>query len=278
MREAYAVQVEMRELSLSNTYRHFILSQANVLPQSPALVLADFLLYEQERTKYKSLDKAKKPKNRREGSNILKALKRQSRAIQAHPGRRFVLSDAAVERYDETMEKNKHSIASSLYKVDDDFNHSVRYIFLRFFSTLLMRYKEYTKNGTFRYDDFLHSLTETTHGSKLFVESMLKTQMFERFLVESSTRRRLFDEHVLVQLNESLLKKKQETPFLDEQQTVQKLVEPASPCTAGIARGKVYEYDDFPKLDDEQFVAYNNLDPISALCYLGSDVICGLEW
>lgn len=278
MREPYANQVEMRELSLANTYRHFILSRANVLCHSKTLISADFILFEEEKTKYQSIDKSTKPQNRREAGNIFKALKRQSRAIKAPTGRTFILSETAAKRYDEHMEKNKHIIANNLYDVDDNLANSVRYIFLRFFSTLLMRYKDFTHNGTFRHTEFVQSLTDISHGNRLYVESIVKTQMFERFLVESSTRRRLFDEHVLVQLNESLMIKKQSTPFLDEQTTVKKIVEPASPCAVGIRRGLVYEYEKFPKLDAEQFVANRNLDPISALCYLGSDLICGFEW
>ncbi len=278
MREPYANQVEMRELSLANTHRHFILSRANVLSHSKPLIAADFLLFQEEKTKYQSLDTKTKPRNRREVGNIFNALKRQSRAMKANKGRTCVLSEAAAKRYDETMEKNKRNIAYTLYDVDESLSNSVRYTFLRFFSTLLMRYKDFIKNGTFRHEDFVQSLTEISHGNRLYVESIVKTQMFERFLVESSTRRRLFDEHVLVQLNESMMTKKQDTPFLDEQGAVKKIIEPASPCAVGIRKGKVFQYEMFPKLDAEQFVANRNLDPISALCYLGSDLICGLEW
>jgi hypothetical protein len=109
---------------------------------------------------------------------------------------------------------------------------------------------------------------------------MVKTQMFERFLVESSTRRRLFDEHVTLHLNENILAKKLETPFLDEQALVTKIIEPAAPCSAGVRRGKVFVYENLPStLNTDDLIAHKNLDPVSALCYLGGEVICGgFEW
>ena len=267
--------VEMRELSLSNTSRQWILSQASLLPHcEKPLILEDFILSGEEQTKYQSLDKYTKPTNRREsGGKIFQALKRQSRAIQGQ----FALSAAAAQRYDDRMEKEKHGISSGLYEVDEKLAGSVRYSFLRFFSTLLMRYKEFIKNGTFRHEQFVQSSfsADMSHGNRLYVESILKTQMFERFLVESSTRRRLFDEHVLVQQNENIMAKKKETPFLDTQTPIKKTILPAAPCTVGVRRGKVFEYENFPKMDTFEFVAHKNLDPVSALCSLGSDVICG---
>lgn len=274
MRESYAHMIEMREMSLANTHRHFILAQASLLPHSKALRSDDFILVGQEETKYQSQDKSVKPRNRRESGNIFKALKRQSRAMQGQ----FSLSAAAVRRYDEQMENEKGSIATGFYEVDENLADAVRYSFLRFFSSLLMRYKDFSKNGAFRHEAFVQSLTEISHGNRLYVESIVKTQMFERFLVESSTRRRLFDEHVLVQRNENMLAKKKDTPFLDKQVAVKKTIIPAPPCAAGVRRGKVFEYEKFPKLDDAEFVAHKNLDPISALCYLGGDVICGFDW
>jgi hypothetical protein len=274
MRESYAHMVEMREFSMANTHRHFILSHACLLPYAKPLTSGDFILAGNEETKYQSLDKTTKPTNRRESGNIFKTLKRQSRAIQGEVS----LSAAAARRYDERMEKDKFSIASGLYDVDEDLASSVRFSFLRFFSTLLMRYKEFNKNDSFRHEAFVQSLTELSHGNRLYVESILKTQMFERFLVESSTRRRLFDEHVMVQQNENVLAKKQQTPFLDEQGALKKTIIPAALCTAGAIRGKVFEYEKFPKLDSDEFVAHKTLDPLSALCYLGSDVICGYAW
>jgi UDP-3-O-acyl-N-acetylglucosamine deacetylase len=31
-------------------------------------------------------------------------------------------------------------------------------------------------------------------------------------------------------------------------------------------------------LDSDEFVAHKTLDPVSALCYLGSDIFCGFDW
>ena len=192
----------------------------------------------------------------------------------------YMMGPRAAQRYDEAMEMHRFSVATTLYDVDEDLADSVRFSFLRFFSTLLRGYKNFTRNGTFAPTDFVESLTDATIGNKLFVELMVKTQMFERFLVESTTRRRLFDEHVNLYLNENIMSKKLETPFLDEQSSVTKIIEPAAPCSAGVGRGRVFEYEKFPsKLDPDDFIAHKNLDPVSALCYLGGDIFCGgIEW
>jgi hypothetical protein len=104
--------------------------------------------------------------------------------------------------------------------------------------------------------------------------------MFERFLVESSTRRRLFDEHILLHRNNqsSILGKKHDTPFLNSNcQTVRKIIVPAAPCTVGVPRGATYEYDNhhFSALKKEELIANKTLDPVSALCYLGDLMFCG---
>jgi DENN domain-containing protein 5 len=279
-REPYANQAEVRELSLANTHRHFILSHANLLSRHQPVISSDFIAVGEDQTRYQTLEKDAKHKNRRPGGAFLSSLKRQTRAINRSTGG-YLMGHRAAQRYDETMEKHKFSIASTLYDVDEDLADSVRFTFLRFFSTLLKGYKAFTRNGTFATVDFVESLTDLAYGNKLFVESMVKTQMFERFLVESSTRRRLFDEHVNIHLNENILAKKHETPFLDQQLPVLKIIEPAAPCFAGVRRGLVFEYENFPsKLRADSLVAHKNLDPVSALCYLGSDMICGAipEW
>ena len=275
MRESYGNMVELRERSLTNTYRNYILMHANLLPPSKAINPGDFILFGEEQTKYQSLDPSLKPKNRRECGSLFKALKRQSRAIQAQASRTYTMSAAAVKQYDKEMGKNKFTIAVNLYKVDEDLAASVRYSFLRFFSTLLMHYKDFTKNESFRHEAFVESFTGMSHGNRLFVESMVKTQMFERFLVESSTRRRLFDEHVQLQLNESILARRKDTPFLDQQLPVNKVIIPAAPCSVGVSRAKEFSYEKFPKLDSEELVAHKNLDPVSAFCYFGTDMLCG---
>lgn len=280
MRESYANQVEMRELSLANTHRHFILSHANLLKQTKPLVSADFITYGEEQTKYKTMDSTSRIKNRRSGGNIMNSIKRQAQAIKGSTGN-YIMGYRAAMRYDQAMEKYKFEIASTFYDVNENLADSVRFAFLRFFSTLLKDYSDFTKNGTLATERFLDSLTDMSQGTKFFVESILKTQMFERFLVESSTRRRLFDDHIKFHLNENILAKKLETPFLDEKPSVTKIIEPAAPCFVGVStHGKIYKYEKFPnKLNEEDFVSHKNLDPVSALCYLGSDILCGgLEW
>ena len=279
MREGYAGQADVRELSLANTHRHFVLSHANLLATPKGLVFADFITRGEEQTKYQSWDKAAKHKNKGLGGAFLSSLKRQTRAMKSSTGA-YMMGPRAAQRYDEAMDMHKFSVAATLYDVDEDLADSVRFSFLRFFSTLLRDYKKFTRNGTFAPTDFVESMADFTNGNKIFVELMVKTQMFERFLVESTTRRRLFDEHVNLYLNENIMSKKLETPFLDEQSSVTKIIEPAAPCSAGVGRGRVFEYEKFPsKLDPDDFIAHKNLDPVSALCYLGGDIFCGgIEW
>lgn len=283
-REPYAHMVELRNPCLTNIHRHYILSHASQLPDDlPPLTDRDFVMSGEERTKYKTLDSssnANATKHRKDGGSFFKALRRQGRAIQMRTDRAIASTPAGAGRLDDEMEKKRKAIAAELYTMDDDLAHSVRRSFLRFFSVLLVRYKEFTRHGMFRTDAFINSLTELSYGNRLYVESMVNTQMFERFLMESSTRRRLFDEHVLLQLNGNALIKNKSTPFWDEQEAVRKIIIPAAPCFVGVRRGRKFKYDKgFPKLDTEEMISNKNLDPVSALCYLGADVFCGAaEW
>jgi len=299
VREPYAHMFQVRSLSLTNTHRQYVLTKANYV-QRDLLPLKqdDFVLFpEEEQTLYKSINPKKSSgsnsatKSHSGGNFMIKAIRRQGRAIQAHTDRALSFTAAGAARYDEEMEKKKDSIASAFYDVDQDLADSIRFSFLRFFSTLFRRYKEFTiSDSSFRHEDFVNSMEEEmTYENRLFVLSVVKTQMFERFMVESSTRRRLFDELILVQENhESMIslpgmKKKHDTPFLDEKQqkAVKKIIIPAAPCSAGVPRDTVFEYDDgFPLLKEEEMVANKTLDPVSALCYVGNLMFCGVgvDW
>ncbi|KAL3938155.1 MAG: hypothetical protein SGARI_001855 [Bacillariaceae sp.] len=212
---------------------------------------------------------------------MLKAIQRQGRAIQAHTDRAISYTSAGAERYDKHMAKKKDSIASSFYDMDEKLVESVRFSFLRFFASLFRRYKNFKQKShgnvltNFRHADFVNSMEDDmSYENRLWVLEVIQTQMFERFLAESSTRRRLFDEYILVRKNEEagVLKKKHETPFLQQQQaSVQKIIIPASPCVAGVPKNTVYEYDNLPyALNQDEIVANKTLDPVSAMCYLGN--------
>lgn len=280
MRESYSIMVQVRDVSLTNTHRQDILAMANSPPTRKDLEDSDFVLYGEEETKYKSQDSETKPNNRPTGKGaFMRSLRRQGRVLQARSDRAFSFTPTGAAQYDIEMVLKKDRVARELYEVDEEFANSIRYPFLRFFTTLLMRYKEFSQNGDFDYASFSESLADMNYGSKVYVETVVKTQMFERFLVESSTRRKLFDEHILLQANTSILSKKTETPFLDEQLAVTKIVLPAAPCAAGVRRDIVFEYHGFPSLNVSEMVANKNLDPVSALCYLGGDIMCSaVDW
>eukprot|EP00934_Nitzschia_sp_Nitz4_P009226 Nitzschia sp. Nitz4//scaffold14_size191712//75431//77554//NITZ4_001717-RA/size191712-processed-gene-0.309-mRNA-1//-1//CDS//3329536909//9216//frame0 len=272
-REPYAHMVQLRNANIANTARQYILSHANHLSNSVApLAESDFILYGDERTKYTSGDTAKRVSNQDgEGAGFFKALRRQGRALQAQTD--LALSHAGMKQ--STMEKNKDTIANEMFTVDDEFARSVRRCFLQFVANFLGRYKEFARNGVLRTNSFVDSHSEMSFGNRLYLKSVVETQMFERFLTESSTRRRLFDEHVLLTMGEEGV----ETPFLNEKANVSKVIIPAAPCSSGVRRGQAFLYKGgFPYLDHEEMVANKTLDPVSALCYLGSDVFCGGEW
>lgn len=287
-RESYAHMYQMRNVSLSNTHRQYILYKANFVPfDKEPLKESDFLVGpDEEQTLYKSL-KTQKLKNPAggNGNSMIKAIRRQGRALQAHTDRAISYTSTGAALYDDKMAKQKDEIAASFYEMDEKLAESVRFSFLRFFASLLRRYKEFTcKNRTsgssgFRHVDFVNCLEdEMSYGNRLVVLEIVQTQMFERFLTESHTRRRFFDEHILLQQNNetSLLSTKHETPFLNQQNPIEKVVVPAAPCSAGIPRNTLYEYDRFPfALNGEEMVANKNLDPVSALCYLGDLLMCG---
>ncbi|KAG7341614.1 DENN AEX-3 domain containing protein [Nitzschia inconspicua] len=290
MREPYAQMFQMRNVSLSNTHRQHILYTANFVRGDKQLLKeSDFLRGpDEEQTLYKSMESKKTKTPGGAGGNFMfSAIRRQGRALQAHTDRVISYTSSGAAYYDDKMSKQKDIIAASFYELDEKLAESVRYSFLRFFASLFGRYKKYTpkkrNNGGsgFQHADFVNSLEEEmSYGNRLFVLEVVQTQMFERFLTESHTRRRLFDEYILLQQNNesSVLAKKHETPFLKQKNQIQKIVVPAAPCTAGIPKNTLYEYDSFPfSLNEEEMVANRNLDPVSALCYLGDLTIGGPE-
>ena len=282
MREQYAHMAQLREASMTNTYRQFILYSAGFVPKPKKQLTVEDFLHGDEQTKYMNPDDEVNERDNRDyavssGESVFSALKRQGRAVQEGTDRLMSFTKLGSDIYDKEMEKKKYAIADELYDVDDKLARKVRRKFLKFFSTLLVRYKEFSNKGNFKYEWFCNQL-DMPEGNRLFVEAMIKTQMFERFLVESSTRRRLFDELVVLQQNKqlsSVLSKKKETPFLDEHHPLKKVLIPASPCKAGVRPGSLFKYEKFPRLDLEEMVANKTLDPVSALCHFGSEIFCG---
>ena len=200
-------------------------------------------------------------------------------------------SPYVVVSTDAEMEKTKLDIAKGLYVLDENMAEKTRYIFLRFFATLLRHYKIFVDDkNSFRTKDFLHyDMTDLSSGSRKFVASIIKSQMFERFLYECPDRRKLFDELIILQneaedsegVGKTLSERRREeettalTPFLNMLPTVSYDIVPAAPCHVGVGVGRTFTYEGFPKLDPEELVANNTLDPISAVCH---GTLCSPTW
>lgn len=154
------------------------------------------------------------------------------------------------------MERQRAKVASSFYDIDKNLEHIVRSSFLSFFTSLLKEYKAHTdRKGKFQRDAFLNLFSG---NSKDCVESMIDTQMFERFLNESTSRRRLFDDYVALHSNESLQRTEKERREY-EQRSVKEVVIPVGPCKTGIKKKKTFRYKTFPKLDEAELVSNSNI-------------------
>ena len=136
---------------------------------------------------------------------------------------------------------------------------SVRTSFLKFFTSLLKEYKGYTSSkggGDFQAEAFLDLFVG---NSKACAESLINTQMFERFLNESSTRRKLFDEYISLHWNESFKKLKEKENREYEARLRKEVIIPRGPCKAGIKQKKTFTYKSFPKLDESELVSNSNV-------------------
>ena len=290
VREPYCQMSRLREASLDNDHRQFIFAQGEYLsltdmePQKPMIGGEEVCRKPSEIPSPGTKSATRQNKHLGEtDTSVLNAMKRQSRAVQSHADQVLSMT-GLVEGYatpspyakvyrDDEMEEKKFDMARTLYEIDDSLAHAVRNNFLRFFSTLFMRYKLFDKSrgegtnscgdgGRFQHDAFVKSMNVASN-SRLWVENIVKSQMFERFLNEPSSRRKLFDEHVILQQNESsLFKKKLPTPFLDKEWPIEQVIIPAGPCGAGILKGRKFRYDRFPKLDEEELVSTKTLDPV----------------
>lgn len=308
-RETYAQMTKLREVSMENTHRQFILSAAEFVQPHKPLRHEDFILIgegeitvaapECNDVRDDDIDDDINTPSMGEARNLEESdgdfgkdkLKHQKRAVQAHADK--ALSYLGVERLqyatpspyvvvedDQEMKEKRQGIANGLYELDNALAQKTRRTFLQFVCTLFKHYKEYVPDkddpeGVFQHEAFLDRLKLASHNRKC-VEAMIKSQMFERFLHQSSNRRKLFDELVLLEQNkESKNKQPQETPFLDTTPEIKYEMVPAVPCHVGIGAGRAFTYEGFPKLDEEELVAHNTLDPVSALCY---GTLCSPAW
>ena len=143
-------------------------------------------------------------------------------------------------------------------------SEEIRQAYLRFFVSILRDYRMYLSRDSFRRPEFLASLNVSS-ASLEFVEGMLQTQMFSRF-VEDRLEGELdpevlfFDESINAKMNRSkrvtlsgLAKKT--TSFLDDTSNVTtEAFTPPPPSNWGLpADGRTYHYGKFPDLDPELF-------------------------
>lgn len=295
-RQPYAQMTRLsHQHKRSNTHREYILSNAErAFVQGCELLMQEdyHATTEQKQLVRESSDLSSPKRNivdrHESGSDsVMSSIKRQGRSIQAHADRVMAFagqtyatpSPYVVIEAEKRLKNRRHSIATKFYDLDGDDDgsktslsaKSVRYTFLRFFTSLLMRYNEFCmKDGSFQKDAFLNSLSLSAKN-RACVSDMVQTQMFERFLHESSTRRLLFDEHIILKRNQSAWgsAKKQPTPFLDDTSKwkIQQVVTPAAPSTIGMLQGKMYSYKVFPRLDEDECVTTKTQSPWNGLCH-----------
>jgi hypothetical protein len=292
MREPYAQMTRLSNKPGNSDHRQYIFSSAEraFVDGCEPLKLGDFLMTGQQelvRAIPNVPPAAPKPMNRRDSgkSSVLSSLKRHSRSVQAHTdrvlafiGQTYATPSPYVEiQADRKLEQKRLRIATQLYDEGDGNRlspNAVRYTFLRFFTNLLCRYQDFLKaNGSFACDAFLDSL-KLSWRNRQYVADAVTTQMFEHFLHDSTSRRKLFDEHIILKRNESMWDaKKEPTPFLDNSTRwkVQNVISPAAPCAIGVPKGQIYRYKSFPRLDEEEFVSRKTVNPWSALC---DGVVC----
>jgi hypothetical protein len=296
-REPYAQMTRlMDESKRSSTHREFILANAEraFVHGCEPLQKDDFLVTgEQEQLVRESSDLTSPPPKQKtvdrveSSDSVLSSIRRQSRSITAHADRVLAFAGqtyatpspyVAIET-DKSLQFRRRRIAGHFYELNDDAYSrdgvsakAVRLTFLNFFTSLLLKYTEFIKaDGSFQHDAFLNSLSLSARNRRC-VSEIVRTQMFERFLHESTIRRQLFDEHVIVKRNQSVWgsTKKEPTPFLDEttKWKVQQVITPAAPSTVGIRQsGRVYNYTTFPKLDEDECISSKSANPWTALCH-----------
>jgi hypothetical protein len=198
---------------------------------------------------------------------------------------------------------NNHSAMSQSHLLDmiaepEGFSVSdIRNAFLRFTVATFAEYQDSLLSGSkrdlFDREKFIDNVGSQGGGSKLFLENILKTQLFQRFLEErignpDIPEIRFFDESIVAKRNRS--KKaianggKKPTPFLNDKTTwkVTKQFVPPPPNNFGLPDtedSRTYRYGSFPALNAALFgrirppvtwPQHTNLDSVRSK-YTGSD-------
>jgi hypothetical protein len=152
----------------------------------------------------------------------------------------------------------------------DGFNsEEIRKAFLRFFVTIFVDYEKYlldeSLNNLFDDESFIKDLTFEQYSCD-FMEKVIQTQMFQRFLEERDENPmgqliRFFDESIIAKHNRSKKTtlatggKKMPTPFLDDDsERVTKTFTPPPPSNLGLPDNEsTYQHGTFPDLDVSLF-------------------------
>ena len=181
------------------------------------------------------------------------------------------------------LRRSRHT-DTSLERIEDDIVHDnlldmsepahfssaeIRTAFLGFFVSILKNYKQFVDDdSSFRSAEFLGSLNASATSTE-FVDSILMTQMFSRFLSERKENPTdpavlFFDESINAKLNRSKKAalsnigrggKKGTTAFLDDKSAlVTDTFAPPPPSNWGLPDdGRCYHYGSFPELNPELF-------------------------
>jgi hypothetical protein len=157
------------------------------------------------------------------------------------------------------MKRQREEVAASFYDINTVLEQTARSSFIDFFASLLKEYRAFNKGG-FHRDEFLDTFPG---NSRLCVENIINSQMFERFLNESSTRRRLFDDFIIFHLNESLRLTETQKRQYEAVVNRKEVIIPIPPCQVGVRKNGKFIYKAFPKLDEEELIANSNLDPLT---------------
>jgi hypothetical protein len=274
LREPYAQMTRIAK-EAKRDHRRFILSLSErvLLEESTTRLTAqDFITTGQARlTRHRSNEKDYP--ELRDSASVVSSLKRKTRALQAHTdrllayaGQQFATANPfTASESERVLEEKKFEIGARFYDMDDKKNlpaREFRGAFQHYFVNLLLRYKRFLKLGhqgqvSLQKEAFIKDM-QLPVKNRIYMEGVIGSQMFERFIHDRSKQKAFFDELIVAEKNKSLLlnNNKQPTPFLDDTRwKIRKNVEPPAPCSWGMWGGKVYKYDSFPKLTEEEFVS-----------------------
>jgi len=180
------------------------------------------------------------------------------------------------ERDSNLVSGNMEQLAKNLLDVSGNENgndgfstREIRNAFLRFFVSILRHYDKFVpkRDSTKPFDRtaFLRESSHIPNESNEFMQFVLQSQMFERFIEERITSPdepeiRFFNESIIQKMNRNksgsmLVGRRKETPFLsDQSHNVNETYTPPAPSNWGLPDdGRIYSYASFPSLNTSLF-------------------------